>query len=183
MRLSPLCDRWDFTSSTTSMAGSLWPSQRQFQHRTRPSYSATYVAWGSWSTFPRAYCYPVNEYHSWAQLWIQFRWQKLSQRSEPRRFSATWLSSRKGPPVRSKLSRKWWALWQQLRHYFSWVCFACDPSSSVWSRGFHAWRHGQRTEGRLSLQTIPTSVGERCAKVNRPSVFGLKWSRDCTSTA
>ncbi len=39
-------------------------------------------------------------------------------------------------PVCSKLSRKCWAWWQQLRQYFSWVCFACDPSSSGWSRGF-----------------------------------------------
>ncbi len=56
--------------------------------------------------------------------------------SEPRRFSATRLPSRKGTPVRSKPSRKSWALWQQLRQYFSWVCFACNPSSSGRSRGF-----------------------------------------------
>ncbi len=49
----------------------------------------------------------------------------------------TQLPSRKEPPIPSKLSRKWWALWQQLRQYFSWVCFACDPYSSGWSRGFH----------------------------------------------
>ncbi len=30
MRLSPLCDRWEFASSTTSTTGSFWPSQRQF---------------------------------------------------------------------------------------------------------------------------------------------------------
>ncbi len=40
------------------------------------------------------------------------------------------LPSRKGPPVCSKLSRKCWALWQWLCQYFSWVCFACDPSTS-----------------------------------------------------
>ncbi len=67
----------------------------------------------------------------------QCRWQQLSQRSEPWRFSVRRLPSRKGPPVRLKISRKCWALWQQLRQYFSWVCFACDPSSSGWSRGFH----------------------------------------------
>ncbi len=54
--------------------------------------------------------------------------------SVPRR-----LPSRKVPPVCSKLSRKSWALWQQLRRYFSWVCFTCDPSSSGSSRGFHPW--------------------------------------------
>ncbi len=36
----------------------------QFQHRTRPSSSATYVAWGLGSTLPRTYCHPANEY--WA---------------------------------------------------------------------------------------------------------------------
>ncbi len=88
-------------------------------------------------TFPRAYCHPANEYRSWAQLLTQCRWQQLSQRSEPWRFSVRRLPSRKGPPVRLKISRKCWALWQQLCQYFSWVCFACDPSSSGWSRGFH----------------------------------------------
>ncbi len=60
MQLSPLCDRWEPASSTTSMTGSFWPSQRQFQHCTGPSSSATYVAWGSGSTLPRAYCHPAN---------------------------------------------------------------------------------------------------------------------------
>ncbi len=60
MQLSPLCDRWEPASSTTSTTGSFWPSQRQFQHCTRPSSSATYVAWGSGSTLPRAYCHPAN---------------------------------------------------------------------------------------------------------------------------
>ncbi len=41
MQLSPLCDRWEPASSTTSTTGSFWPSQRQFQHCTRPSSSAT----------------------------------------------------------------------------------------------------------------------------------------------
>ncbi len=39
------------------------------------------------------------------------------------------LLSEKGPAVCLKLSRKCWALWQQLHQYFSWVCFGCDPSS------------------------------------------------------
>ncbi len=65
------------------------------------------------------------------------RWQQLSQQSEPWQFSTTWSPSRKVPPIRSKLSRECWALWQRLRHYFSWVCFTCDPSSSGWSRAFH----------------------------------------------
>ncbi len=68
MRLSPLCDRWEFASSTTSTAGSFWPSQRLFQHHTIHSCSATYVAWGSGLTLPRAHCHPANEYRSWAQL-------------------------------------------------------------------------------------------------------------------
>ncbi len=46
-------------------------------------------------------------------------------------------TSRKVPPLRSKLSIKCWDLCQRLRQYFSWVCFTCDPSSSGWSRGFH----------------------------------------------
>ncbi len=104
MQLSSLCDRWESASPTTSTTGSFWPSQRQFQHRTRTSSSATYVAWGSGSTLQRAYCHPANEYRSWAQLSTQCRWQQLSQRSEPRRFRATRLPSRKGTPVHSKLS-------------------------------------------------------------------------------
>ncbi len=44
--------------------------------------------------------------------------------------------SRKAPPIRSKLSRRCWALWQRLRQFFSWVCFVCNPSSSGWNRGF-----------------------------------------------
>ncbi len=58
---------------------------------------------------PRVYCHPAREFRSWAQLSTQCRWQQLSQRSEPRQFSATWLPSRKGPPVHSKLSRECWA--------------------------------------------------------------------------
>ncbi len=68
MRLSPFCDRWESASSTTSTTGSFWPSQRQFQHRTRPFSSATSIAWDSRSTLPRAYCHPANECHSWGQL-------------------------------------------------------------------------------------------------------------------
>ncbi len=56
---------------------------------------------------------------------------------KPRQFSATQPPSRKVPPVRSKLSRECWALWQQLRQYFSWIYFTCDPTSSGWSRGLH----------------------------------------------
>ncbi len=65
------------------------------------------------------------------------RWQQPSQRSETRQFSVTCLPSRKGQPVRSKLSWECWALWQLLRRYFGWVCFTCDLSSSGWSRGFN----------------------------------------------
>ncbi len=93
--LSSLCRRWEFVSSTTSTTGSFWPSQRQFQHRTRPSSSATYVAWASGSTLPRVYSHPANEYCFWAQL--SCRWQQLSQRSEPQRFSATRLSAQSFP--------------------------------------------------------------------------------------
>ncbi len=53
------------------------------------------------------------------------------ERSESRQFSSTRLPSRKVLAVRSKLSRKCWALWWRIRRYFSWVCFTCDPSSSV----------------------------------------------------
>ncbi len=56
---------------------------------------------------------------------------------KPRQFSATQPPSRKVPPVRSKLSRECWALWQKLRQYFSWIYFTCDPTSSGWSRGLH----------------------------------------------
>ncbi len=68
---------------------------------------------------------------------IDCRCQQLSQQSEPWQFSATRPPSRKVPPIRSKLSRECWALWQRLRQYFSWVCFTYDPSSSGWSRAFH----------------------------------------------
>ncbi len=145
MRLSPLCDRWEFASSTTSTIGSFWPSQRRFQHRTRPSSSAIYVAWGSVSTLPRAYCHPANEYCSWAQLSTQYRWQQLSQRNEPRRFSGMRLLSMKGPPVRSKLTRKCWALWQQLRQYFSWCLLRMRPIQ-FWLKQrvpSMAWHHGR----------------------------------------
>ncbi len=138
-------------SSTTSTTGSFWPSQSQVQHRTRPSSSATYVAWGSGSTLLREYCHPANECHSWAQLSTQCRWQQLSQWSELRRVSAMRLPSRKGPPIHSKYSRKCSALWHQIRQYFIWVCFACNPSSSDWSRGFHlqlaCHRYALKTRG------------------------------------
>ncbi len=39
------------------------------------------------------------------------------------------------------------------------------------------------TEGRLSRETLPKRVGERCARANRPSAFDLKRSRAYTSTA
>ncbi len=78
----------------------------------------------------------------------QCRWQQLSQRNEPWQFSAMRPPSRKVPPVRSKLSRECWALWQRLHRYFSWVCFTCNPSSSWWSRGFHP-RPGVTLEGHL----------------------------------
>ncbi len=89
---------------------------------------------------------PASEFHSWEQLSTQCRWQQISQRSEQRQFSATRLPSRKGPPVRSKLSRECWALWQRLRRYFRWVY----PVLLVWTYPVlaeaevpsTAWRHG-----------------------------------------
>ncbi len=42
---------------------------------------------------------------------------------------------------------------------------------------------GMILEGRFSWQMLPTRVGERCAKTNRPSVFGPRRSRACTSSA
>ncbi len=40
----------------------------------------------------------------------------------------------------------------------------------------------RRTEGRLSRQTLPTGVGERCARANRPSACGPKRNWACTLT-
>ncbi len=44
-------------------------------------------------------------------------------------------------------------------------------------------RDSWRTEGRLSRQMLPTRVGERCARANRPSVCGPRRNRPCTLTA
>ncbi len=95
-------------------------------------YAKSCSGWSHWSrcSLPRGFCQEhtvtqptsIVPGHSYQQPW----W-----------FSTARLPSRKGPPVHSKLSSKCWALWQQLRQYFSWVYFACDPSSSGWSRGFH----------------------------------------------
>ncbi len=79
MRLSPLCDKWEFTYLTTLTTGSFWPSHRQFQHWTRPSSSATYIAWGSGSTLPRAYCHPASEFCSWAQLSTQCSYRLMAR--------------------------------------------------------------------------------------------------------
>ncbi len=54
--------------------------------------------------------------------------------------------SRKVPPVRSKLSRVCWALWQRLCLYFFWVCFTMRPIQfwlklRVPSTAWHHRRH------------------------------------------
>ncbi len=96
---------------------------------------------------------------------VMCRWQQLSQWSEPRQFSASWLLSGKVPPVHSKLSRQFWALWQRLRRYFSWVCFTCDPSSPGWSRGFHP---------RLGVTDAKTMAEAR--SLSTRCLYSLKWS-------
>ncbi len=116
--------------------------RRQFQHCTRPSSSATYVAWGSGSTLPRAYCHPANEYHSWGQLSTQCRWQQLSQRNKPRQFSAMWLPSRKGPPACSRLSRRCWENLPEkqglLRIWPIQFWLKQRVSSAAWRHGCHS---------------------------------------------
>ncbi len=68
-----------------------------------------------------------------------------------------WPPSRKVLPVRSKLSRQCWALWQQLRRYFSWVCFTCMivdtahrrkvATTDASNKGWGALCKGKRTFG------------------------------------
>ncbi len=135
MRLSPLCDRWESAYSTTSTTGSFWPSHRRFNIAQDPppqplrlSGAQGQICQEHTVTQPTSFV-PGYSY--------RLRWQQLSQRIKPWQFSATRPPSRKVPPIRSKLSRECWALWQRLRQYFSWVCFTCDPSSSGWSRAFH----------------------------------------------
>ncbi len=84
---------------------------------------------------------PASEFHSWEQLWTQCRWQQISQRSEQRQFSATRLASRKGPPVRSKLSRECWAFAGTLvgsaSHATYPVLAEAEVPSAAWHHGCH----------------------------------------------
>ncbi len=73
--------------------------------------------------------------------------------------------------------------WTPPRNGDSGLCIGPDPlEEPPLAKARHDSRHGAQN-GRLSRQTLPTMVGERCVRANRPSVYGPWRNRPCTSTA